>query len=193
MSDVHENSNNVNEVVPETEKEEFVEKKLYKKSLDDMHASKAAQKELKARLDAVTAEVEAKEKASLYEQEKWKELYQSTDKKLTKVLTEQETDRSKLVEVHKKNAVVEQLGGFKKPEYVKFVNMSAVEMDDSGNISPESIAAEVQRLRKEYPELIKASDVKPLPSGTFRNTTREYNDLSQKEKLQFKLELANKK
>lgn len=143
---------------------EVVDQKAYKQVAADMHKYKSELKQYKEQLAAIKADKEAAEKQSLYEQEKWKELFQKNEASLKQIQAERDQERNKFLTSHKINNVVQELGGFKKPEYVKFIDTTKVEMDEDGNILAESVKAEVERIKKEYPELIKTSSVQPLPS-----------------------------
>lgn len=105
------------------------------------------------------------------------------------------TEKEQFINHHKKNAVLRELGGFKKEEYTSFVNISNVEMDDEGNIIKDSLLSEVSRIKQEYPELIKSAQVNNLPSTapkTFEPQAKSFKDLSEKERDALKEQLLRK-
>lgn len=178
----------------QNESNEMVPKSAYQAVSRDMHSFKQKLKETQAQLEAIRLDQESKEMASLREQEKWKEISAKQEQTLKKIQSERDSERSKFVESHKKNAVVQQLGGFKKPEYAKFVDVSKVELDEHGNIDSNSIEAEVQRLRKEFPELIKVSTAQPLPNAAPKSVSQKsFNEMSPSELAQARREALTKK
>jgi len=149
----------------ETVPPELVSKEAYTKVSADMHKFKQESQALAAKLADIKAEQEAKDKASLEEKEQWHVLYKKAEDKLKGIEVERKAEQTKFIESHKINAVIQNLGGFKKLEYNKFVDVAKVAVSDDGSIDEASVLSEVERIRKEYPELIKASSSKPLPSN----------------------------
>lgn len=181
----------------EVEQEEaFVPKKAYQEVTKDMMKYKSEMKNLSAQIEQLKAEKEAKEVATLQEQEKWHDLYKKSETKLAQLAQERDSERNKFVDFHKKNAVIEKLGGFKKPEYTKFINTQEIEVREDGSVDENSVLAQVEKIRKEYPELIKVSHKTDLPNAAPRVASeRPYSALSEKERYELKLKLAqqNKK
>lgn len=147
------------------EEQEVVSKEAYTKVSQDMHKFKSQYKQLESKLAELQAEQEAREKAALEEKEQWHLLYKKAEEKLKNLESERQQERSKFVESHKQNAIIQSLGGFKKPEYNKFIDTSRITVLEDGSIDESSIQSEVERLKKEYPELIKSNSVKPLPDS----------------------------
>lgn len=162
MSDVHDQKDQQAE---NNEQDGFVAKAAYQKVSQDMHKYKSEMKALQAQLEAAKADQEAREKSVLQEQEKWHELYKKSEAKLQQIAQERDSEKSKFIDYHKKNAVIQALGGFKKPDYNKFINTESIEVLEDGSVDSNSIASEVERLRKEYPELIKSTPAQPLPNA----------------------------
>jgi hypothetical protein len=144
---------------------EVVSKEAYSKVSTDMHKFKTEAKALASKLADVQAEQEAKEKASLEEKEQWHALYKKSEQKLKDIETERVTEKSKFIESHKINAVIQNLGGFKKPEYNRFIDSSKVAINEDGSIDDTSVNSEVERLKREYPELVKSKSATPLPAN----------------------------
>lgn len=163
MSDVHDQSSKQAEEVVD-EKDGFVSKQAYKQVSQDMHSYKTKMKELSAQLEAVKADKEAREKSVLEEQEKWHDLYKKSETKIQELLKERDKERNQFLEGHKKNSVLQQVS-FKKPEYVKFIDVSKIEVNEDGSIAQDLVAAEVERIKKEYPELLKTTAREMLPDA----------------------------
>lgn len=184
----------VDEVIEESKIEEgdFVPKKAYASVSQDMHKFKTQLKETQAELNRLKVEKEAAEKQNLVDSEQWKILYEKTQHQLDEVARTRSQEKDQFVNYHKKNAVIRELGGFKKDEYNNFINVSSVEMDENGNISAESLAAEVNRLKQTYPELIKTVTPQNLPSNapkSIQESVKDYSALTPRERDEMKRKL----
>ena len=194
MSDVPNNNNN--EDSTQESSNEVVSKKAYSEVSKDMLKYKQEMKALQAQLAQVQADKEAADTAQLQEKEEWHQLYKIAETKLSTLAQERDAERNKFITFHKVNAVVEKLGGFKKPEYTKFIDTNAIEIDENGSVIEDTVLSQVERIRKEYPELIKQSQKQELPNAAPRaGAERSYSQLTEKEKIELKLSLAkqNKK
>lgn len=143
--------------------DEFVSKKAYQEVSTDMHKYKSELNETKAKLNELLSIQEAKEKEALEEQGRWEELYKKAQDQLTTLQSERDQERNKFVEYHKRNSVLQKLGGFKRDEYNKFVDIENIKLRDDGSIDEDSISAEIDRIKQNYPELIKSSSPASLP------------------------------
>lgn len=153
-----------------TQEEGFVPKKAFQEVSSDMHKYKNQLREKEAMLNQLLAEKELQEKQALEEQGRWKELYEKTQNQLEEVNTTRQAEQDKFINHHKKNAVLREIGGFKKDEYSNFINIENVIMDENGNIDRASLDAEVSRLKQEMPELLKNVPGNSLPSNAPMNT-----------------------
>lgn len=180
------------EEVKEEVKDEFVPKKAFTEVTADMFKYKTKLKETESQLIQMKAEREAAEVRSLEENNQWKVLYEKKKVEAEQIAQARQAEQDKFVGVHKKNAVLRELGGFKKEEYNTFINITNVEIDENGNIVQDSLLGEVNRLKQSYPELIKSSSAQNLPSDAPRSVdlpAKEYNSLSPKEKQDLKMKL----
>ena len=188
----------VNNEVNSAPEEEYVPKKAYKEVTDDMFKYKNKLKETEAMLAQLSAEREAAQVQSLKENEQWKTLYEKNQAQLDQLAATRAAERDQFINYHKKNAVIRELGGFKKDEYNSFINVSNVELDENSNVIPESLIAEVNRLKQTYPELIKGVQANNLPSDapkSFDLSGKAYGEMTDKERLDLKIKLMleNKK
>ena len=190
MNDNEEKTNQEN-----TKQDEFVSKKAYQEVSTDMHKYKSELNETKAKLNELLSIQEAKEKEALEEQGRWEELYKQAQDKLTTLQSERDQERNRFVEYHKRNSVLQKLGGFKRDEYNKFVDIENVKLRDDGSIDEDSISAEIDRIKQNYPELIKTSSPTSLPKDApMQNEVgnKSFESMSEHEKAQLKRSLLTK-
>lgn len=177
-------------------KEEFVSKKAYSDVSSDMHKFKNKLKETEAKLNELQAKEEITKKQALQEQGKWEELYKKTQEQLDGVQSIRKQESDKFVDYHKMNAVLNQVGGFKRDEYNKFVDLKNVAMNEDGSIEESSLISEVQRIKQAYPELIKGSTLSVLPSEAPKaavTSVKEYANMTEMEKSDFRLKLMQER
>lgn len=184
------------QVVNESEPE-FVPKKAYAETQADMFKYKSKLKETEALLNQLKAEKEQSEVASLKDNEQWKTLYEKNQAKLAEIESQRLQERDQFINFHKKNAVLKEIGGFKKDEYSNFIDIKNVEMDETGNVIKDSLLAEVNRIKQQYPELIKAATANNLPSDAPKsfetNNTKAYSQMNEREKAAYRMSLITKK
>lgn len=173
--------------------EAFVPKRAYQEVSKDMLKYKSEMKQLSAQLEQLKAEKEAKEISTMQEQEKWHDLYKKSEQKLSQLAQERDSERNRFVDFHKKNAVIEKLGGFKKPEYTKFINTNEIELNEDGSIVEDSLMNQVEKIRKEYPELIKTTPRNELPNAAPRGAVQKsVSEMTQAELNAARRELLKK-
>lgn len=165
------------------EKEEFVSRKAYQEVSQDMHKYKKQLKEVEAKLNEYQAKIETTEKEKLEEQERWKELYQKEKEARTSIEQSYQKDRENFLSVHKKQAVKDALGGFKRPEYSSFIDASKVEFNEDGTLDKQSVEAEVQRIKENYPEIIKQEQKRELPNNEAPKPSNNEKPLTGKDRL----------
>tara|TARA_B100001971_G_C18266422_1_gene593066 strand:+ start:2456 stop:3079 length:624 start_codon:yes stop_codon:yes gene_type:complete len=179
----------------ESQEEQYVSKKAYQEVSSDMHKYKQELKEKEAKLNELLAIQEAKEKEALEEQGRWEELYKQSQEKLTTLQSERDQERNKFIDYHKRNSVLQKLGGFKRDEYNKFVNIENIELREDGSIDEDSIASEIDRIRQNYPELIKSNSPTSLPKDApMQNEVgkKSFDQMSEVERNNLKRSLLTK-
>ncbi len=181
----------VNEV--NEQKEDFVSKKAYQEVSSDMHKYKSELAETRARLAEMESIQEAKEKEALEQQGKWEELYKKSQEKFQTLQAEREQEKSQFVDYHKKNSVLSKLGGFKRDEYNKFIDVKSIQMNEDGSINEDTLTAEIDRIRQEYPELLKAQPSVKLPKDAPSYSEvgkKSFDQMSEKERTELKRKLV---
>jgi hypothetical protein len=145
-------------------KDDFVTKQAYQDVSKDMHRYKQEAKEAKALLTQIEADKSAADSERLAEQGKWEELYEKNNAELTSLKRERQDEQGKFVDYHKKNSVLQKIGGFKRDEYNNFINVDSIQMNEDGSIDDASLTAEIDRVKQEYPELLKKASTTKLPN-----------------------------
>jgi hypothetical protein len=143
---------------------EFVSAKAYRETNLDMHKFKAKLKETEALLNQLKAEKESSEREQLIASEQWKVLYEKEQKEKSEILSKRAQEQEQFISFHKKNAVLKEVGGFKRDEYTSFINVNSIEVDEAGNVLQESLIKEANRIKQAYPELLKGAVASNLPS-----------------------------
>ena len=144
--------------------------KQYADIKDDMFKYKTAGKDKDSKIAELQAQIESAKTVELEQKQEYKTLFEAEKAKNVELLEDSAIKDEKFVTSHKINAVIEELGGFKKTEYVKFVDTSKVLVDDNGVVDKLTVDSEVKRIRQEYPELLKASKGGKLPSDAPRGS-----------------------
>lgn len=140
------------------------EKLVPAKYREDMFKEKARRKELEEKLKAFELEKEDRTRDEAERQKKFEELYKQEKAKAesaNKIL--QDRERA-LLNQFKLNAVKSQIGELQKDEFTKFINLENVEIDDNGQPILDSVRAEAERFKQEFPMCIKKSATGGLPS-----------------------------
>ncbi len=192
MSDSINNELKKQEDLNQQPEEAFVPKKAYEDVSSDMHKYKGKARELEATLTEYQAKLEAIETAKLQEQGRWEEIAKKKDEQLKLLSSERNSEKNKFVDYHKKQAVIAELGGFKKSEYASFIDVSNVEVDDNGVVISSSLEAEVDRIRTNYPEIIKGRSSGILPSEAPQSTqasSSDYKNMSEADKAALRRKL----
>lgn len=172
MTQVSEDIKNPVETSSDDGEEDVVPVSKYKEVQSESIKRKQELRELKAKLAEQEAALKEKEEQDLANQKKFEDLWRKEKEEKDNLIRNWENEKSARKNESKLNAVISQLeGGFKKAEYNKFINVDAVTEREDGSFDPKSVSAEVKRLRQEFPELLKASQVASTPSTAPSKTT----------------------
>lgn len=144
---------------------EHVPKKAFSEVSSSMHKYKAELKETKLLLNQLQAEQDATKTEQLAEQGRWEELYKKSQEKLEVANQDAQTTQDKFINYHKKNSVLNTIGGFKRDEYNSFINVESIGLNDDGSVETSSLEKEIDRIKQTYPELIKIGSADKLPNG----------------------------
>lgn len=155
---------------PEEKQDDLVSKSVLEDYKKDMFKFKEKVRNTEAELQRLRDEKALMEKQSLEENEEWKLLYEREKEEKSKALNELQNKSEFFIETSKKNAVVQRLGGFKKDSYSRFIDTSKIDVSEDGTFDTDSITMEVDRLKQEFPELLKnVSSPGKMPNEAPRN------------------------
>ncbi len=149
----------------DNEEPQTVSLESHNKLLAQRKADRDRARDLQAQLDTFKAAQEEAERARLAEQNQFKTIAENEKKRadtLAAQVTEMTTSR---INATKRAAVKEALGGVHKDDYLKFADLSQVQMNDDGSIDPESVKAVASKFRESYPELVASKGKGNLPGN----------------------------
>lgn len=192
MSDsINQDANKANEVQDVQKEESFVSKEAYTNVSNDMHKYKSKSRELEARLAELEAEAEAERNQALEEQGKFKELYEKERAQREELLQATTAREKEIINNEKRRAVINKLGGLQHPDFASHINTDSIEVDEQGNFVPESLEAEVDRIRVNYSSIIKpqTASVPPSKAPGLGTTQNSINDMSPDELRELKRNL----
>lgn len=122
----------------------------------DLMKFKTERNELRAKLEEVENLKAQEEKAKMEEQGKYKELSAKHEAELVKAREELKAVQQKQLDLQKLSAFREAGGELARPQYSNFVDLSRIVVDATGEINVDSAKSEVERLKKDSPELFKS-------------------------------------
>ena len=157
----------------------------YKRLLAQRKADRAKARDLETQLAQVQAEREQAEADRLAEQNKYKELYEKSEKSKKELETRLSDMTQSQITKEKKAALDKALGGIKKSEYLGFADLASIQMNDDGTVDMDSVATVANKFRESYPELVPTKTAGKLPYEAPREgapkTERKLSELSPKE------------
>ena len=148
----------------EANKEKTHSDKAFRQVSDDMHKYKGALKDQEAENIKLRQRLDDIERSNLEQKEQFKDLYEAERSRNDELEKSMDEKNIKFLNSQKLSAVKEKLGQFKKPEYNKFIDTNKIVVDTDGQIDMSTVEREVDRLKKEYPELIKVKASSTMPS-----------------------------
>lgn len=170
--------------------------KSYSKVLSEVKKQKAANAEMQKQLNEIKAQKEADENVKLAEQNKYKELYEKSEKEKTESQKQFSDLSGKLNDTRKLQAFQEVLPGkLKSREYMVHVKKDAIKFDADGKVDMESVQTEVSRFVKEHGSLLESSeDLDPVNPQNKRKSSLTYDswrNLPPKERKARRQEIVN--
>ena len=155
-----------NVVTDDASQEDKVSHSTYLKILGEKKKTSEKLKETQQRLDSLLAEKEAAEKARLEEQGNYKEINKNLEEEIKKLRTSISEREAAESEAIKFSAVLEGLGGKVHKKFYPLIDYESVILDPETRQPDElSVSKVVERITKEYPEIIQGQQNVRLPNG----------------------------
>lgn len=162
-------------------KDELVSKSVVDDYKKDLFKFKDKFKESEARVQALLDEKALKEKKELTDAGEWKLLFEQEKIEKTNALSELQSKSDFFIDTSKRNAIIQKIGSFKKDSYASFIDTASISVNEDGTFNADQIAAEVDRLKQGFSELINGTQKSPMPneaaltlgSGTKTPTTKQ--------------------
>ena len=179
----------------EAPKEETVSYDSYQKVLNQRKADQKKARQFEEELRALREQLKAQENAKLEEKQEYKKLYEAQKAELDAIKSAQAEKDRIMVEKEKQSALVKELGGLKRDEYIRFADLKAIVIDDTGEIDMNSVRMEANRFRQSYGDLIKTETPvrvnSQAPSGTspVLNQEKSAKDMSANEREAIKRQI----
>lgn len=138
----------------ETEQNEVVSPETHKRLLAQRKADQERARRAEEELTTLRAEKEAATAAQLAEQKRFEELY--TSEKAKREAAEQRATEltQKQIDAAKQSALVRELGGVKKDEFLRFADVASIRVNEDGSVDPDSLREVATKFRQSYPELL---------------------------------------
>ena len=171
----------------------------HRKLLNQRKADQAKARELEEKYNALRAEREAEAEARMIEEKRFKELYEAKQAELESMQNNMTQMEQSVQETLKLQAFRQHVGELANPLYASLIDLSAIKMDETGNIDKESLDAYGASFKEAHSHLLKTSKVSHVassnaPKGTIDLPEAEkYAGLSQKEINKLKLKEAREK
>ena len=200
----HEESVDFNEqVVPETAEEEKSEQVVawesHQKLLSQRKADQKKARQLEQEARELREQLKSIQNAKLEEKQEYKKLYEASRAELESIKREQEEKERIMVNKEKQAALIKELGGLRKNDYLKFADLENIVIDDSGQIDSNSVRLEANRFREAYPELIasknpvRVNSQAPAGNSPVLNQAKKASELSGAEREAIKRQMLQDK
>lgn len=153
----------------------FVPRKAYEEVTDHMHKYKSELRDMKAMINQLQAEKEAKEKESMIEKEQYRELYERAEQEKQGILEDVQKQKKMYLDTVKKSALKAELGNI-KDAYLSFADLGSISFNDNGAVDKASLEAVANQFRSEYPELLPKSgqsNITSVPAGSVSEQSGE--------------------
>lgn len=151
MSDSIDNEN-VNSV-DEKEEGKYVPKKAYEGVSNDLHKFKSKYRDAEAKATELEQRLKAIEEEKMLEKNQYKELFEQKTEEFEALRNEVQTKEEKYRDTAKRAALKAELGDIRS-EYLAHANINAIELDENGIPSKESVLGVANDFREKHAVLI---------------------------------------
>lgn len=158
--------------------EDFVSKKAYSEVTADMHKYKDELRNAKAQLNELLERQTLEEREKLEREKKWEELYGQERKAREELKSQIENERKKFLDAHKASALVQELGGLAKQEYIRHANLNAIDVNEDGSVDLNSLKKEADRFKQEHGVLLKNFNIPTLPTQATKQIQKPATEMT---------------
>jgi hypothetical protein len=136
----------------------------YRELLDEKKKIGSQFAETKAALDKLLSEKEEHERKAMEEKQEYKKLYEDEQKRVKKAFAILELKEKEEIESKKLAAFTEKIGGLRKAEYKKFIDLESIPFND-GKIDDRALEEYAINFKTQFPELVKENAKTPPPAS----------------------------
>lgn len=161
----------------------------YRKVLSEKKKRDEQLSSIQAELESLRAQQKEREEAELKDQNRWKELYESLHQENSQLKSSLSEKDQRWESAIKLDSFYRALNGrVIDSKYAGFIDTSKILLDpETGEVDQTTVQREVERIQKEYPEIIKGGQAKSLPAqapqGVHSGGVKSLKDLSKAEKM----------
>jgi len=135
------------------QKEEYVPRKAYEEQQKDMFKFKSKAKDQAAKITQLEADAKAREEAELEQQQNYQELAKRMQEERDKALADSQASQEKVDSALKRAALKSELGKV-NDLYLVHADLSAIELNEDGLPSSESVKIVANKFREEHAALL---------------------------------------
>lgn len=150
-------------------------------------------KKLQERLEALETQAKSKHEEDLKAQNQYKVLYENALTEVKKISEREKQKDDRWTDAIKYDAFTQAMGSRKiESKYAGFVNLKDIAVDpESGDVDPISVQREVERVCRDFPEIIKgAVQPKNMPANAPKNPLQGAHSLQKLSTRERMLEAA---
>lgn len=134
-------------------KDDYVRLSAYEEVKTDMFKYKDKSKQAAAELNELKAQLKAIEEEKLKETQSYQELYEKAKQEREELEARYQQEQISNQNARKRAALKNELGNV-RDEYLNHANLNAIEINDDGTISPDSVKAVANQFRQDHSVLI---------------------------------------
>lgn len=163
-----------------------VDYETYKKAVSREKSLKQRLAEAEAKAKEFDQWKKEQEEKKLMDEKRYKDLLSRREEELKREREARSSIETQMISSLKKQALERELGGVKKPEYLSFADLSAIEVDENGQIVAETLKYVAEKYKDDHPDLLKSTP-KGMPSGApkspFKADEGDINQVSYKDAI----------
>ena len=132
----------------------------YKRAVDKEKRLKDQLKQMEDRLATFERKEQEAQEQKLAEQQEWQKIAKMKDQEVKQLSEQIFSFKQEQINVKRKEALLDELGGVRRPEYLNFAPLDMIEVVD-GVPDPHSVKLVAEDFRSKYADLLNGSNSKP--------------------------------